>query len=183
MRHCAQPSSRVLVGDRLGFFDDEPPGHSSTTRNIYHHSSARRPRSFSTSFGSRTMLFNRLPSLFRHSHPQTSEVIELPGHHHPRQTIFSRRDSLTVEVSAVQDRKSLAVAPRPEKRTQKQHSQPQAQASSSLTQPAAPLTSTTPTPGTNIAPGATTAKSQSIPFWARFVLFLCCASPPNANGH
>lgn len=55
------------------------------------------------------MLFNRLPSLFRHSHPQTvqtSESIELPGHHHPRQTILSRRSSLsTVEVPAVQDRK------------------------------------------------------------------------------
>lgn len=160
-----------------GFFDDATPGHSSARRNIHHHSSVRRPRSLSTSLGSRTMLFGRLPSLFRHSHPKTSEAIELPGQQHPRQSIFSRRDSLTVEVPAVQDRKPLAVAPRPEKRTQKRPSQPQTQASSSLTQPAAPLTSTTPTPG------ATTAQSPSIPFWARFVLFLCCASPPNANGH
>lgn len=156
-----------------GFFDDAP--HSSATRNIHHRSSARRRRALSTPSGSRTTLFGRLPSLFRRSHPHTGEATELQQH--PRQSIFSRRSPLTVEVPAVQDRKPLAVAPRPGNRTQQLRSHPQAQASSSLTQPAAALTSTTPAPGTNITtPGTATAQSRPIPLWARVVLFLCCAS-------
>ncbi|KAG1837797.1 hypothetical protein DFJ58DRAFT_136642 [Suillus subalutaceus] len=84
-----------------GFFDDAP--HSSATRDIHHRSSARRRRSLSTSSGSRTTLFSRIPALFRHSRPKTGEAIEFQQH--PRQSIFSRRSHLTVEVPAVQDRK------------------------------------------------------------------------------
>lgn len=162
-----------------GFFDDTP--HSSATRNIHRRSSARRRRSLSTSFESRTTLLDRLPTLFRHSRPTTGEATELEQH--PRQNIFSRRSPLTVEVPAVQDRKPLVVAPRSRKPTQRQHRQSQAQASSSLIQPAAPLTSTTPAPGTNVTTPGATGQCRPIPLWARFVLFLCCASPPHPNGH
>ncbi|KAG2105844.1 uncharacterized protein F5147DRAFT_838027 [Suillus discolor] len=54
------------------------------------------------------------------------------------------------------------------------------QLSSSQTQP----TTTTPAQGTSAgATGATTMQPPPIPLWARFVLFLCCASPPHTNGH
>ncbi|KAG2096531.1 WD40-repeat-containing domain protein [Suillus discolor] len=63
--------------------------------------------------------------------------------------------------------------------------QGQAQASSSQTQPATPSASTTPpAPATStVASGATTVHSRPLPLRARFVLFLCCASPPHADGH
>lgn len=163
-----------------GFFDGV--SHSSTTRNIHHRSPARSYNALSTSFGSRTMLFGRLPSLFRHSRLKTDEATELQQH--PKQSIFSGRSPFTVEVATVQDRKPLAVAPRPGKQTQQQHRRSQAQASLSLTQPAIPSTSIEPAPGTNMTtPDVAIAQSRPIPLWARLVLFLCCASPPHANGH
>ncbi|KAG2058683.1 hypothetical protein BDR06DRAFT_994174 [Suillus hirtellus] len=61
-----------------------------------------------------------------------------------------------------------------------QQRQLHAQGSSSQSQP----TTTTPAQGTSTAaPGAATVQSQLTPLWALFVLFLCCASTPRANGH
>ncbi|KAG2038629.1 WD40-repeat-containing domain protein [Suillus americanus] len=63
--------------------------------------------------------------------------------------------------------------------------QAQGQASSSQTQPAAPSTSTTPpapAPSTT-ASGAAAVQLRLLPLRARFVLFLCCASPPRADSH
>ncbi|KAG2343269.1 WD40 repeat-like protein [Suillus weaverae] len=63
--------------------------------------------------------------------------------------------------------------------------QVQAQSSSSQTQPAAASTSATPTtpdPRT-IVPGAANVQPRPLPLRTRFVLFLCCASPPYADGH
>ncbi|KAG1732076.1 hypothetical protein EDB19DRAFT_1305647 [Suillus lakei] len=61
----------------------------------------------------------------------------------------------------------------------------QAQASSLQTQPAAPSMSTTPIAldTRTTAPGAASASPRSLPLRTRFVLFLCCTSPPHADGH
>ncbi|KAG2741193.1 hypothetical protein P692DRAFT_201871814 [Suillus brevipes Sb2] len=61
---------------------------------------------------------------------------------------------------------------------------PQAQASSSQTRPTAPSTSATPTApnARTTAPGAARAQPRPLPWRTRFVLFLCCASLPHANG-
>jgi hypothetical protein len=73
----------------------------------------------------------------------------------------------------------LFVARRPERHSdkvqqQRTKSRGQAQVWTSRTQPAATSTSTT---------SPTTVKSRPIPLLARFVLFLCCTSPPHADGH
>jgi hypothetical protein len=76
---------------------------------------------------------------------------------------------------------ALAVARRPKRdsdrdRAQQQRtkSQGQSQASSSQTQPAATSTSTA---------SRATVQSRLISLLARFVLFLCCASPSHIDGH
>jgi len=65
--------------------------------------------------------------------------------------------------------------------------QPQAQASSSQTQPTAPFTSTSATPPApdahTTAPGSASVQPRPLPLRTRFVLFLCCASLPHADGH
>ncbi|KAG2343323.1 WD40 repeat-like protein [Suillus weaverae] len=60
-----------------------------------------------------------------------------------------------------------------------------AQATSSQNQPTAPSTSATPTAldTHTTAPVAATAQPRPLPLRTRFVLFLCCASPPHAGGH
>jgi hypothetical protein len=119
-------------------------------------------------------LINRLSSLFR-SQPHTNEDIELPQ-------CPSR--PLVVNVAAVRDREvclslvcvynrhdliisvqALVVARGPEYMKAKQAYEQQAQASSSRT---CPIDSTTTT-------GAAVAQSPPISWWARIVLFLCCA--------
>ncbi|KAG2125812.1 WD40-repeat-containing domain protein [Suillus clintonianus] len=69
--------------------------------------------------------------------------------------------------------------------TQQQQGQSQNQVPSLQTQPAASSTSTTPTaPDTHTTtPGAATAQPRPLPLRTRFVLFLCCASLPHADGH
>ncbi|KAG2125778.1 quinon protein alcohol dehydrogenase-like superfamily [Suillus clintonianus] len=66
-----------------------------------------------------------------------------------------------------------------------QQGQLHTQAPSLQTQPAAASTSTTPTaPDTHTtAPGATIAQPQPFPLRTRFVLFLCCATPPHVDGN
>ncbi|KAG1758391.1 hypothetical protein EDD22DRAFT_910668 [Suillus occidentalis] len=59
-----------------------------------------------------------------------------------------------------------------------QQGQTQAQASLSQTQPAAPSTSATPT-----ILGAASMQPHPLPLRTRFILFLCCASLPHADGH
>ncbi|KAG2758273.1 hypothetical protein P692DRAFT_20710417, partial [Suillus brevipes Sb2] len=71
--------------------------------------------------------------------------------------------------------------------TQQQQGQSQGpvstQVSSPQTTPAAVSTSTPPTVPTTTPPVAT-AQPQPLPLRTRFVLFLCCASPPHAgDGH
>ncbi|KAG2032336.1 WD40-repeat-containing domain protein [Suillus americanus] len=122
-------------------------------------------------------LISQLSSLFR-SQPHTIEEIELSQRpSHPR----------VVEVAAVRDRQTLVVARGPKfekaKRVYEQQTQShgQAQAPSSH----AHLASTSPippVPGTTTA-GAATPQSLPITWWAQTVLFLCCASPPHANGY
>lgn len=102
------------------------------------------------------VLLGRLSSLFRRSHPNTNEATELQRR--PRRSIFSPHGPRVVTVAAVQDRKPLAVAPRP-KRERSSHTQ---------------------SAGTT-TPGAIPAQPQHIPWWAHVVLFLCCASPPPAK--
>ncbi|KAG2033213.1 hypothetical protein BDR03DRAFT_967968 [Suillus americanus] len=68
--------------------------------------------------------------------------------------------------------------------TQHQQGQSQAQASSSQTQPTAPSTSATPAVNAHTtAPGAASGQPRPLPLRTRFVLFICCASLPHADGH
>jgi hypothetical protein len=62
---------------------------------------------------------------------------------------------------------------------------PQAQAPSSQAQPTASSASATPTApdAHTIAPGAASVQPHPLPLRTRFVLFLCCASLPHADGH
>jgi hypothetical protein len=60
---------------------------------------------------------------------------------------------------------------------QQSQSHAKAQASSSHTQPVDASTSVTPP-----APGTAAAQPPPIRWWAHIVLFLCCVSPPHANG-
>ncbi|KAG1783116.1 hypothetical protein EV702DRAFT_1191554 [Suillus placidus] len=100
--------------------------------------------------------------------------------------IYNRR-GLMISVQAL----VVARGPKYEKAIsayqQQTQSHCQAQASTSHAQPADASTSTTPpAPGTTTTTttaGATTPQSPPIPWWAQIVLFLCCASPPHANGH
>ncbi|KAG2144528.1 hypothetical protein DEU56DRAFT_790124 [Suillus clintonianus] len=127
---------------------------------------------------------------WRHAHvdqvPPVAEVPFTKGNEQcPRQPTSSRRRPPVVEVAAVRDKKTLFTARRHKPKAMQQQSQPQsqAQASSLQTKPAAASASTTPpAPDTsNTVPGAPTARS--LPFWARVVLFLCCAPTTNNNGH
>ncbi|KIK33004.1 hypothetical protein CY34DRAFT_813912 [Suillus luteus UH-Slu-Lm8-n1] len=253
MFHSQVPTQKLLINSNAtrrppiqarritqGFFDGVQNGtQPSATRGSH-----SRPRS------TKAPLLDRFTSLFRHSH--ADGAIELQQR--PTRSIFSRRPPI-VEVSAVRDKQSLAVARRPERdkatQTQQQQSQshgqgssttphapgtnastpgarptnsrlvrllahlvlflcctsaqraganaqptqlqghaqtqPQAQASSSQTQPTAPSTSTSATPPASdahtTAPGSASMQPRPLPLRTRFVLFLCCASLPHADGH
>jgi hypothetical protein len=69
--------------------------------------------------------------------------------------------------------------------TQHQQGQSQTQASSSYTHPAAPSTSATSAAlnSHTTAPGAASVEPRPPPLRARVILFLCCVSPPHADGH
>ncbi|KAG1828483.1 hypothetical protein EV424DRAFT_1385205 [Suillus variegatus] len=146
------------------FFDGVQNGAQSSAAHGTHHCSPAR--------STRAPLLERLSSLFHHSHWNTDGATELQRR--PRRSIFSRGPRI-VDVATVQDRKALYVAPRPRPQQQRPlHGQ-----GSSQSQPTATTTSTTPDQGTSTAaPGAATAQSPPIPLWVRFVLFLCCVSPP-----
>lgn len=160
-----------------GFFDDAREGaNSSTTRGTHPHSSVRRRRVPSSGSHPR-IIFGRFSSLFSRSQLNAGEATKQSQHH--RQTIFAPRGPHVVEVAAVRDKQALFVARRPERdsdkaQQQRTKSQGQAQASSSQSQPAATSTSTTSPPA---------VQSRPIPLLARFVLFVCCASPPHVDGH
>lgn len=175
----------------LGFFDGmqlEGNIHSSTSRGVHHPSSTRRSNcALTPSMGISRILLDHLPLLFRPSHSPTSEAAELQQR--SRLTIFSRRGPRTIEVAAIQDKQALYVAPRPEhekaKYMQQQQSQSQSQAQvlSSQTQPTDASTPATPPATSSTTAGAVGARQPRISLWARIVLFLCCASPPDADGH
>ncbi|KAG2060533.1 WD40 repeat-like protein [Suillus hirtellus] len=154
-----------------GFFDGT---QSSTARGTHTLSPAHNPRSPRPPLSAiPRALLERLLSSFHHSHSDADGATELQQR--PRRSIFSRGPPI-VEVATVPDKKTLFVAPQP---WPQQQSPSHAQGSSSQSQP-----TTTPAQGTSTAvPGAATAQSPRIPLWARFVLFICCASPPYANGH
>ncbi|KAG1743345.1 WD40-repeat-containing domain protein [Suillus paluster] len=171
-----------------GFFDSVRDGiHSSATRNTHPRSSTGHALTLSSSSANPHTLFGRLLSLFRHSHSNTGEATELQQR--PARTLFSPRGRHVVDISAVRDKRALVVAPRRDqaKRPQQQQSKSQgrAQASSSQSQPVVASTSATShTPDSSTTtPGPTGTQSRPVPLWARFVLFLCCASPPHTNGH
>ncbi|KAG2032333.1 hypothetical protein BDR03DRAFT_1015294 [Suillus americanus] len=115
--------------------------------------------------------------LFRSQH-HTNEGIELLEHPtRPR----------IVEVAAIRDKQTVVVARGPKfekaKRAYEQQTQShdQAQGSSSHAQFAS-TSAIPPAPGTTTA-GVATPQSLPITWWTQIVLFLCCASPPHANGH
>ncbi|KAG1836758.1 WD40-repeat-containing domain protein [Suillus subalutaceus] len=88
-----------------------------------------------------------------------------------------------VQPTQLQESQSQGHATSPQTQHQQGQSQgqPQAQASSSQTRPATPSTSATPTA---IDARTTAARKQPrpLPLRTRFILFLCCASPPYADG-
>ncbi|KAG1836112.1 WD40-repeat-containing domain protein [Suillus subalutaceus] len=165
------------------FGDMQGDIHPCTSPGVDHPSSNR---VLAASIGSLRALFARIPSLFRRPHSHTGNATELQQTQ--RQGIFSRHGSRTVDVAAVQDRKSLFVAPRP-KREQQQNSQSHGQGSSSQSQPATTSTSTTQlAPNTNSGtqanrPGVPTVRSRLLTLLARLVLLICCAPLPNTDGH
>ncbi|KAG2125797.1 hypothetical protein DEU56DRAFT_983108 [Suillus clintonianus] len=134
------------------------------------------------------MLLRGLLTFFRRSPSNINQATELQQR--PRRSIFSHSSPRVVEVAAVRDKQALYVAPPQAKKTQAQP-QGQAQSSSSQSQPAAASTSTappapapTPAPDTTTAiPVAATVRTNILRFLARLVLFLCCAYPPQADGH
>lgn len=168
------------------FFDDTPDGDYSPAPG-YHNSSARHRRGPFKPLGSRSrVLFSRLSSLLRRSQINVDQTME--PQQPPRRSIFSRRDIHAVDVAAIRDKQALYVAPRPRvnDKVRPQHGQSQGQAQASITQtlPAASSSPTTsPDPATATA-GAASAAAQSSPvvvinkppWWARLVLFVCCAS-------
>lgn len=168
------------------FFDDTPDGGYSPAPG-YRNSSARHRRGPFKPLGSQSrVLFSRLSSLLRRSQNNVDQTMELQQP--PRRSIFSRRDIHAVDVAAIRDKQALYVAPRPrvnnKVRPQHGQSQDQAQASIPQTLPAASSSpATSPDPATATA-GAAGAAAQSSPvvvtnkisWWARLVLFVCCAS-------
>ncbi|KAG1758831.1 hypothetical protein EDD22DRAFT_171191 [Suillus occidentalis] len=156
------------------------------------------------------VLLGHLPLLFRRSHSPTSEATEFQQHSRTRISIFSRRGppthSVELEVAAIRDKQvwlssgtfemsnhcgsiillqALYVAPRPEHEKAKymQQQQSQAQALLSQTPPTDTSMPATPPVTSSTTSGAANTRSPPIPLWVRLVLFLCCASPPHADGH
>ncbi|KAG2341130.1 hypothetical protein BDR05DRAFT_1002033, partial [Suillus weaverae] len=120
---------------------------SSTTSRLHPDSSLRRRlRAFAPSWGSPSRaLLARLPQLFRRSQPTAGVLVELQQR--PGPSASSRRSPPVVEVPALDDKKALYTARRPERASDK-------------------------------------AKRIKNPkWWARVVLFLCCASPSTDDGH
>lgn len=168
------------------FFDDTPDGdYSSAPRN--HNSSARHHRGPFRPLGSRSrVLFSRLSSLFRRSQINADQTTELQQP--PRQSIFSRRGPHVVDVAAIRDKQALYVAPRPRinDKVKPQHGQSHGQAQASIPQtlPADVSVPTTPLDPATATAGAANVAVQSSPvviankppWWARLVLFICCAS-------
>ncbi|KAG2101366.1 WD40-repeat-containing domain protein [Suillus discolor] len=131
-----------------GFFDNvQGSGPSSTTRRLHPDPSLHRGRSaFALSWGSRPRaLLAGLSSPFHRSPPNT-DVLDEPQQR-PLGPGTSSRRSPSVDVPALDDKKALYVARRPERASDK-------------------------------AKRVDTSK-----WWARVVLFLCCASPSNDDGH
>ncbi|KAG1854319.1 hypothetical protein C8R48DRAFT_763687 [Suillus tomentosus] len=128
-----------------GFFDNvQASGPSSTTHPDP--SLHRLRNAFALSWGSRPRaLLADLPSLFHRSQPNTDEHVELQQRIGP--STSSRRSPPVVDVPALDDKKALYVARRPERASDK-------------------------------AKRVDTSK-----WWARVVLFLCCVSPSNDDGH
>ncbi|KAG2341470.1 WD40 repeat-like protein [Suillus weaverae] len=185
-KHQSQPKGAHRLP--RGFFDDPRDGdgvHSSTSNR--HHSSARRSRDVTPSFGSLTRaLLGRLSSLFSGSH---GEVIQLQ-----QQTISSPHDPHPVEVPAVRDKQTLYVAPRPrpacDKAKPAQQQQGQAQVLTPITQFATASPSTRPVladsnttsarvPGTPSQPAVIIEN----PTWrTRFFVFICCVTTYHTDG-
>lgn len=168
------------------FFDDTPDGNYSSAPG-YHNSSARHRHGPFRPSGSRSrVLFSRLSSLLRQLNTDETTELQQP----PRRSIFSRHGPHVVEVAAIRDKQALYVAPRPrvDDKVKPRHgqSQGQAQASISQTLPAAGSASTTsPDPATTAADAASAAQSSPVvikpSWWARLVLFVCCASAQYTN--
>lgn len=175
------------------FFDDTPDGNYSSMPG-YHNFSARHRRGPSRPSGSRSrMFFSHFSSLLHRSQFNTDKTTALQQP--PRQNIFSRRGSQTVEVFPVRDKQALYVAPpRVKKKVKPQHDQSQGQTQASIPQipPATGSASTTPPDPATTTAGVASAAAQSSPaivinnppwrVWcARLVLFVCCASAQYTN--
>ncbi|KAG1785379.1 WD40-repeat-containing domain protein [Suillus plorans] len=133
-----------------GFFDNVQDGSpSSTTRRRVHPDPFlhRLRNAFAPSWVSRPRaLLPRLPSLFHRSPPNTDEPNE-PQQHPRGPGTSSRRSPPVIDVPALDDKKALYVARRPERASDK------------------------------------AKRVDNSKWWARVVLFLCCASPSNDDGH
>ncbi|KAG1785362.1 WD40-repeat-containing domain protein [Suillus plorans] len=133
-----------------GFFDNvQDGGPSSTTRRRVHPDPFlhRLRNAFAPSWVSRPRaLLPRLPSLFHRSPPNT-DVLNEPQQRPLGPGTSSRRSPSVVDVPALDDKKALYVARRPERASDK------------------------------------AKRVDNSKWWARVVLFLCCASPSNDDGH
>ncbi|KAG2341112.1 WD40 repeat-like protein [Suillus weaverae] len=104
----------------LSFFDNvQDSGPSSTTRRLHPDPSPhRRRRTFALSWGSPPRaLLARLPQLFRSSQPNAGDSVELQQR--PGPSASSRRSPPVVDVPALDDKKALYTARRPERASDK----------------------------------------------------------------
>jgi hypothetical protein len=145
------------------------------------------------------VLFSRLSLLLRRSQINVDQTME--PQQPPRRSIFSRRDIHAVDVAAIRDKQvciplsvsghsviyvqALYVAPRPRinEKARPHHGQSQGQAQASIPQ-TLPAASSPPTASPDPTTATAGAAAQSSPvvvinefsWWARLVLFVCCAS-------
>lgn len=153
-----------------GFFDSAQFPDTSTLSPVHNPRRLSVHQSLSTN---PPRLLESLLSFFHRSHSNADGETELQQR--PSRSTFSHGPRI-VEVATVQDRKALYVAPRPRPQ---QQSQSHVQGPSSQSQPTATSSSTIPVQGSSTV----TVQSPPVPLWARLILFICCASPPHANGH
>ncbi|KAG1863880.1 hypothetical protein F4604DRAFT_1928998 [Suillus subluteus] len=127
-KHCIvelppfQANASHPVPRRLpaGFFDDMQGRDPSSTASPLHYdpSLTRRRRTFALPWGSRPRaLLARLPQFFRRSQPNADEPTELQQR--PGPSTSSRRSPPIVEVPALDDKKALYTARRPERASDK----------------------------------------------------------------
>ncbi|KAG2345775.1 WD40 repeat-like protein [Suillus weaverae] len=161
--------------------------HYLATRHAHTQPSARRRSSILASLGSRPLAaLNRLSSLFQHAPPIDYDATQLQQ----RSRQGSSHRPPVVEVAAVQDKRTLYVAPPRNKKSKIEVTQTQGQQSVQNQPVASSSRHDTTAAGEMSATPITAADSATTPvvakltrWWIHIVLFACCTSVDRAAGH